>query len=385
MRGLLSDLKLDYKDLLLVESLGEYGPRNILRIAKKLGMPESSIRYRIKRLKEKGLLYMHANVYHTNIGLKKGVVFVDANPRYRQHIHRFIDANDYWIQMDYIHGRKEGVYVLFTVPDENFDKLRSFLNELVKTEVILDYELFESTCYHRVNPRTNWYDVENKKWRFEWSRLISDVENESTELPVTLRDPKGFPILADETDVFILKELEKDPTISFRELGMKIGTTPQNIKYHYDHHIIGNFLLEDYTIFIARYDPKTSVILHFILDFPNSKMLAKTANAFMKRPFSEIMGKILRQNKLILFSYIPITEYANMLETMNYMAEMGYITRYKYYIALPTEKGHRETIPYKLFRDKHWLYKHEEYIDRIYEVFRNIENVHRSVASTEQN
>lgn len=369
MGELLSILNFDYIDLLLVEGLGRYGPRNIFKVSREINMPESSVRYRIKRLRDRGMLYMHANIYHTNIGLKKGVVFADVNPVYKHDIYRFIDANDYWIQINKIHGRREGVYVLYTVPTEHFPDLKHFLDELVRLDVFSDYELLESTCYHRVNPSTTWYDISSGRWMFDWGKLVEDVEKADTELPITLRDPLGFPILADALDILILKELEKDPTVSFKELGRKFDTSAQNIKYHYDKHIIRNFLLEDYTIYLKKYDPRISLKPYFIIDFPNGNTLAKVANAFMNKPFSEVLGKILREDKIILFSHIPVTEFPNMINTMDRLAEFGYIKKYRYYISLPSEKGLRETIPYKLFEHGHWAYSHNKHINRLYKIY----------------
>ena len=372
MSELLSILNYNYTDLLLIEGLGRYGPRNILKISREINMPESSVRYRIKRLREKGLLYMHANVYHTNIGLKKGVVFADVNSIYKPDIYRFIDANDYWIQINKIHGGREGVYVLYTVPPDHFQDLKHFLDELVKLDVLSDYDLLESTCYHRVNPTTTWYDISSEKWIFNWEELTKNVDEADTELPITLRDPPGFPILADELDILILKELEKDPTVSFKELGRKFGTSSQNIKYHYDKHIIGNFLLEDYTIYLKKYNPEISLKPYFIIEFPNKDALAKVANTFMNKPFSEVMGKILRENKIILFSHIPITEFSNMINTLDHLAEIGYVKKYKYYISLPSERGYRETIPYKLFEYGHWIYSHSEHINRLHKIYNDV-------------
>ncbi|HIE36836.1 TPA: Lrp/AsnC family transcriptional regulator, partial [Candidatus Geothermarchaeota archaeon] len=84
--------KLDFKDIKIIEGLSKYTPRNILKISREIGIPESTIRYRISTLIKRGLLRLYTNVYHTNIGLKKHVVFTKYNPIYKDDIYNLINA-----------------------------------------------------------------------------------------------------------------------------------------------------------------------------------------------------------------------------------------------------------------------------------------------------
>ena len=368
----MSNLKYDALDLMIVEALGKFGPRNVYRIAKYLDLPESTIRYRINVLRSMKLLYLHTNIYHTNIGLKKGVVFLEADPRYSAYIYDFLACNDYWLLIRRTHSYSEGCWALYTIPVNHTDKLRDFFDEIKSLGLVWSYKLYWSTCFHRVNTTTTWFDLSNEKWDFRWEKLLSDVERAGTDLPFTLKDPKDFPILCDEIDLFILKELEKDATISFAEIAKKLGVTTQNVCYHYKQHIIKNSLIEDFQIGFIKFDPKVSVTPIFIIEFPKYEYLAKMANALCDKPFVEILGKILNKNMLLLIAYLPIYEFFNMLNTFNRMAELGYIKRYKYYLRSFMEKGIRQTIPYRNFKDGTWVYDHELYISRLHEAFKDV-------------
>jgi len=368
----MSNLKYDALDLIIVEALGKFGPRNIYKIAKYLGLPESTIRYRINVLRSMKLLYLLTNIYHTNIGLKKSVVFLEVNPRYSAYIYDFLACNDYWLFIQRTHSYSEGCWALYTVPVEHTNKLKDFLHEIKSLDVAWNYKVYWSTCFHRVNTTTTWFDLSNEKWDFRWEELLSDIEEAGTDLPFTLKDPSDFPILCDETDLFILKEMEKDATVSFAEIAKKLGTTTQNVCYHYKQHIIKNSLIEDFQIFFMRFDPKVSITPVFIIEFPKYEYLAKTANALRDKPFVEILGKILSKNILLLIAYLPIYEFFNMLNTFNKLAELGYIRRYKYYLRYLAEKGMRETIPYKNFKDGRWIYNHDLYVSRLHEKFKEI-------------
>jgi DNA-binding Lrp family transcriptional regulator len=368
----LGNLKYDYLDLAIVESLGKLGPRNIYKISQHMAVPESTIRYRISKLRSQKLLYLHTNVYHTHIGLKKGVVFIESNPIYARHIYEFLACNQYWIHMKKTHGSTEGCWCLYTIPHQYTNELKIFLDNMKDLDIISNYELYWSTCFHWVNPSTNWFDLKDSIWRFNWDGLLRDFDDAGTSLPLTLKDPDGFPILCDETDLFILKELEKDATIPLKDIADKMGTSTQNLFYHYKHHIMKNYLIEDFQVAFVRFDPKMSVMPIFLIDFARSDYLAKMANALRDKPFVDILGKILSRNILLMIAYLPINEFFNMLDTFNKLAEVGIVRRYRYYLQSFMEKGRRDVIPYQLFKEKRWIYDHEKYLARLHEKLKEV-------------
>jgi DNA-binding Lrp family transcriptional regulator len=243
---------------------------------------------------------------------------------------------------------------------------------MVSLGILDSYELLWSTCFHRVNTTTTWYNLKREGWDFRWNELINEVDQASIELPVTLRDPDDFPILADEIDIFILKELEKDATISLSDLAKMLGTSIQNVHYHFKKHIEGRFLIEDYQIVFKKFDLETSVFPRFIIEFPNHQYLAKTANVFRNKPFTEVLGKILDTNKLLVAAYLPLKEFFNMLRTLNRMVALGIIKSYNYRIVYPLEKSERQTIPYKNFQKGSWIFEADKYIERLHELHRKL-------------
>lgn len=64
-------------DLKIVEALGLYGPRNLALIARKLRVNGDSLRKRVKR-HISPQVFLNINIYHTNLGLRKCVVFTEA-------------------------------------------------------------------------------------------------------------------------------------------------------------------------------------------------------------------------------------------------------------------------------------------------------------------
>ena len=70
--------KLDLVDVKILEGLAENGPRNITKVAKHLGISRRTVMARIKRMSTSFYLRLVTNVYHTNLGMKKAVVYAKA-------------------------------------------------------------------------------------------------------------------------------------------------------------------------------------------------------------------------------------------------------------------------------------------------------------------
>jgi len=73
--------RFDLLDVKILEGLGIHGPRNITSLARKLGIPAETLRKRMKRvIHSRHFFKTHVNIYHTNLGLKKAIVFAEATP-----------------------------------------------------------------------------------------------------------------------------------------------------------------------------------------------------------------------------------------------------------------------------------------------------------------
>lgn len=122
--------KINFKDLRILEGLAIYGPRNISKVARKLKMPGETLRKRLKRLSSKFFLRLHTNIYHTNLGLKKAVVFAEAVPGYEDLLFDCLKQNDFWIHASRCYGSFEGCVGVFTIPKDYCYEFEQFLKEM---------------------------------------------------------------------------------------------------------------------------------------------------------------------------------------------------------------------------------------------------------------
>ena len=376
--------KLDFLDVNILEALGKSGPRNVSGVARKLGIPRGTVLSRIKRMSSSFYLRLNANVYHTNLGLKKAVVFAKGTPGYEDVLFNCMKVNKFYIYLSRCYGMFEGCLGVYVVPKECTDKFEQFVREIKKFGVAQNVQLFWSTCFHTVNRTRNWFDRVSEAWTFPWGKWIEEIQTGGSELPYTLMDPEDFPIKADETDLFILKELEKDATISLSAIAKKLGMTLQNVHHHFKMHVIKDGLLEAFQIGIFPYERTISDMFLFVFKFDNSEKMAKFALSLLDKPFAYTVGKILGENAIIAYLYLPRSEFRNLVENLSKLIRAGFLQAYEYVIQdLAPEKWSRETVPYECFKDGSWLYDHDKYMQDLHKIVdqvvqHQIKRVHKS-------
>jgi DNA-binding Lrp family transcriptional regulator len=351
----------DIVDLRVLEALAIYGPRNVTEVSRKLHMPPETLRKKIRRLNLQTFLRFHVNVCHANLGLWKAVVFAEAIPGYENAFLEALKINDFWIFLSRCYGTFDGCVGIFTVPDGCRSAFEYFISELERTGLSRRCQIFWSTSFHPVQSKCNWFDPETKTWDFDWDGWIQETKTENTDLPHLLAEPKDISVKADETDVLILKELEKDATISFKSLAKRLDISPQLARYHYYNHLINRELLESFDV-TAFHFGKESEFSFFIFSFDEEEKLARFASSLMDKPFARTLSKILEKNQLYGYLYFPRSEFRRFLDVLSGLVRSGFLKDYQYVIQDSTSSS-RQTIPYQCFKKRKWVYDHERYIN----------------------
>jgi DNA-binding Lrp family transcriptional regulator len=357
---------LDPIDVRILEGLAERGPRNMMKLARELNIPRGTIITRISRMSSFFYLTLVTTIYHTNLGLKKAVVFAKAVAGREDLLFDCLKTNKFYIYLGRCFGLFEGCVGVYIIPVEHTAEFEGFLAEVEKLGITQDIKLFWSTCFHTVNRTRKWFDDYKETWVFPWEEWLDEVSSSGSELPYTLRDPESFPLKADETDMFIIGELEKDATVSLASIARKLGTTLQNIRYHYETHIVRHGLIETFQMAIMHFDIATSDMLFFVFKFSNSEKMGKFARSLLDKPFVTILGKILNENALISQVYLPRNEFRNFVDALSKLVRMNLLENYEYVLQdLRSGKWSRETIPYQLFKNGGWMYNHSQHVQAL--------------------
>lgn len=355
--------ELDKIDVRILEGLAEYGPRNMSRVAKEIGIPRGTVLSRINRMSSSFYLRLLTTIYHTNLGMKKAVIFAKATPGQEDVLFNCLKVNKFYIYLSRCFGMFEGCVGIYVIPVEHTDEFEDFVLELKRLGITRDVELFWSTCFHTVNRTRKWFDDDKENWVFPWEKWLKEISSSESELPYTLKDPASFPLKADETDVFIVKELEKDATVSLVSIARKLGTTLQNVRYHYETHVVKHGLIETFQMAMFPFDRATSDTVFFIFKFDDNEKMGKFARSLLDKPFVFILGKILKENALVSQVYLPRHELRNFIDALSKLARDNFLESYDYVVQdLRPGKWSRETIPFELFKNGNWTYEHSQHL-----------------------
>ena len=367
----IENTNLSLSDLRILEDLATYGPRNVSEVARKLNMPAETLRKKLKRLRSQIFLRTHVNIYHTNLGLRKAVVLAEAFSGYEDLLFNCLKQNGFWIAITRCYGMFEGCASVFTIPKIHCSEFEQFLNQIKKSGVAKNIDIFWSTCFHSVNSRSMWFDKQLGYWNLQWDDWIEEIKNEQTKLPYTLIEPEDFPILGDEIDVLMLKELEKDATVKIAKLAEMLKISPQLARYHFHEHLIGKGLIESFEVSAFHFGRGVSDFYFFIFSFDSYEKLAKFASSLLDKPFVKTLGKILGKNALYGYIYLPRLEFRNFLKALSQLVKTGFLESYRYVIQ-DLENSSRQTFPYEYFKNGSWIYDHKKHME-------NLQNVVRAV------
>jgi len=361
MRKLLTAL-----DVRVVQALWEVGPRNLSKVARVVGVPRDTLDFRIERMRSNPQIFlrMHACVYHTKLGLRKAVVFMEAKPGMEQILFDCLLVNGFWLYVCRSYGMGEGCIAVYAIPVERCEEFEEFIHEIERLGVAKNAQIYWSTCFQAGRITSDWFDSQGEKWVFRWDDWIREVQTQTTDLPYTLIEPKSYPICTDEIDVQMLMKLEADATKSLKELAKILGISRERAQFHYKEHLTGRNLIEGYEIFVMRYGDSPFVMAYFIISFLDHETFAKFARSLLNKFFVLTMGKILGENALIVEVFLPANEFRKFIDTLSTMAKMKLVRSYQYAIQDLRIRS-RQTFSGEFFKDKSWIYDHKNHMEML--------------------
>jgi len=347
--------------------LADYGPRNIAALAKSINLPISTVSFRLKRMIKKGSLLITANLNLSRLGLAKGFLMVEASHGRHDTLLDVIKNTDYWTYIIRCYGKIDGYCAYFAFPADNKKELENYFGEASRFHVFSQYKFLWTTNSRFVPPDFSWYNFEEKQWRFAWEQWINETLNAPKLLPSTLEEPTNYPIVVDEKDLILLKELELDGTVELNKLAKLIRATPQAVGFRYHNHIVKRNLIVNYNVDAYTFPLQISDLYNFIIDFENEESLAEFVNSSYRKPFVISYAKVIGQNSLVTNIFILKAQFPNLIDSLNRLCAKGLIKDFLY-VTLDPASYMRQTISYEYFEDKKWHYDQEEKIEKLKQI-----------------
>ena len=345
---------LDRTNADIIGALSRYDPRNITAIAKAVNLPNSTVAFRIKNLIRKLDLEVNARVDFSKLGLTRAVVFTETYPGRWNILWNALEDLGYLTYMTKCHGRFYGCYSIFAFPYEYKEKLKEYFDKAKRFKALKNFLFFWTTNLCEVHPSFDFYDFEKKEWIFQWKKIKEEIEGAPDKLPEKLMDHKDYPIMADEIDLIMLRQLEKNGVSTFKELAKLSKMSPKNVAYRYKRHLIERELITDHMVGFLPYSFQVADICTYVIDFENEQALAKFANSLGNKVFVMSYAKVLGKNTLIMNTCLPKTESAQFLELLNSLAE-AHLVRDFFHMVLTLTPHKRGGVPVEFFKEGTWL------------------------------
>jgi DNA-binding Lrp family transcriptional regulator len=355
--------KLSTQDVAILEGLALHNPRNMSDLANHLQIPRPSLRYRIKHLRSDFSLNLYGNIYHTNIGLRKVVVFADAKAGYEELLCECLKTNDYWLYISPCIGALRCV-AIYGIPAGREKEFEGFVSQFQELGLVRGIDFIWSTCIQIINATGVWFDETSQEWSFPWDSWLEEVQGNDGELPFALREPDVYIQKADWIDIMVLKELEKNSAIRLSEIAKRLGTSLERVIYHFKNHVIKEEMFEGYQVIAEHYKNMLADSYFFQFYFKDQRSLTRFACSLMYKPFARYMGKEYGKNRLFVQIYLPREQLINFLKALSRLVRAGLMETYEY-VTQDLTRTQRQTISYEFFKDNSWEYNDREYLEKL--------------------
>jgi len=211
---------LDDIDVDILNVLEEKGAKTSTReLAEILDISDRTARYRLKRLREKGLLKrITVRTYERKIGVGDMIMVVQSAPNKHAHLGEILYAIPPFYYYNPTYGKFNGYWIFAQYPLSTPQMCKRLLDELKAEGMIEDYLLLEAIDYTVKGPNVAAF-LPDSTWQWDdWYKEISDTMEEGKETDFGFNE---FPNQEsfDFKDLQIVKKLVENAETTLKEMG----------------------------------------------------------------------------------------------------------------------------------------------------------------------
>ncbi|MFX0174173.1 MAG: winged helix-turn-helix transcriptional regulator, partial [Candidatus Hodarchaeota archaeon] len=234
--------KLDEKDIEIINSLYKYGFGSSSRfLSEKLNIPDRTISYRLKSLKDNGLLRIYPFMNERRLGLGDCCIVIQESETFKSsQLSKLLEKVPYFYLISSTYGKYNGI-LCFTVYSLDSTHPKEFFEKLKENGLITEYTINEIWDHITNDPKLDYYDPHEGKWIWDWKQWEKQIEttlvqNHSIDLFDNLHlVHEPMIINFDEIDIELLKVKKdgfhnKKVILTHSELGKKLGLSAFKVK-----------------------------------------------------------------------------------------------------------------------------------------------------------
>jgi len=257
---------------------------------------------------------------------------------YRQILLEFFSRCDFVAySAQYYRGSDKGIYCEFLVPDGWGEYFASFLESLSSHGIIDAYTIRPVITFKNIVMGFEWYDFSTNTWYFNWQTMLKDlllkIDSHTSPHGYELELLKSK-VKFDFYDLCILHHLEQDVFTPLAPLASKLGTSPQNLSYHFRNHVLKNGLIRFTRPYWYPFLFEESSPYILDLEFENNKALNCFLESLHRKPiaYSRISYEQVTHPSVMLMGFLPYYELFNFTNLLDLLKDYGMVKDYNYYI-----------------------------------------------------
>jgi DNA-binding Lrp family transcriptional regulator len=344
--------QLDRTNVKILSAMWKYGPRNLLEVSRRTGIPFTSVYHRVAKLETKSKRVAALVPQVSGLGLVRVVVLVSANPGCEDIVTDALRVPNYWRSVN----RCEGIFTHLSVqlvPAKFLKQFKQYIKRLQELDLTTKANIIPTGEYIPNFPNFKYYNPTNNEWTFQWGNWLSTMSKKPTE---SIEDPKNYDIHADKKDMLIVRELEKNGRKSFAELAPLLSISLQGVKYHYDKKLVPTGIVKHFGFDLWPYPEEVSAYHEILVNFRNSQDMNRFFTLVRELFFVLGVAKVLHQNGLVVRTYTLQNQVPSLFDFLSEMAQRGHLESYSA-IRQNFVDRHVRTISYELYDEENgWVF-----------------------------
>jgi DNA-binding Lrp family transcriptional regulator len=319
-------LILDETNLKIIDYLKRIGPRNMSEIARYIGEDPKKVNYRFNAMKTRVGLIIRALPSYSSMGLTNAMVFLPLDHKRVEAVKNSLITAKVPKKIYRVYGNISGIIAQLIVPDEKIPYLRSSISSILLKKEVKFMKILYLTDFFFPMPDLSKLNLTYRIWDYMPSELKKDFMRGER---MKLMEEKTR-VYIDNIDIHILSKLVEDATIPLLKIAEEIGTSPANLKYHFDNHIIKQGIIRDYHVYLPRYSPDLAGLFFFEFTFSKEEYIERFLYALSRSVYSRAFAKELGKPRVIALMEILWGDLQDVLQILYELCILGYIIDYKF-------------------------------------------------------
>ena len=348
----------DLTNVKILTAMWKFGPRNLLEVSRRTGIPFTSVYHRVRKLESETGRVAYLVPQVSRLGLVHLTVQAAAKPGREEKITRALKIPGWWQSISaceppITHHSTHAVPVKFV------NDFRKYLRRLIQTGLATQLRVIPTGDPYPNFPNFSRYDPSAKSWSFEWRQWLSTLKRRAVSK--TIEDPTDYRTTADRRDLLIVRELQKNARATFAEMGPVLGISLQGVKYHFDKKLVPSGIVKYFGFDITPYPHDLSAAHQILLSFTNRTCLNRFFSSLNEMFFIQDVAKVLKSNSLLARTYVPQNQVPRMFSLFSELAKERVLQTYSA-VRLGAPEAERQTVQPGLFVDqKGWMFDSRKY------------------------